>query len=104
MVALVALTLLDFRSISTVRAGDAVVIPVQLKGGSNFTTVRIGDVDLKTGIDTGGWLNIAIAPDVVAKLRVRFTGTVTEANNGGGNHPAVRARSVRCGRHAARRH
>lgn len=26
-----------------------------------------------------------IAPEAVAKLRVRYTGTVTEATNGGGN-------------------
>jgi hypothetical protein len=85
IVGLVALTLLDLGRFSTVRASDAVVIPVELKGGNNFTTVRIGDVDLKTGIDTGGWLDIAIAPEAVAKLRVRFTGTVTEATNGAGN-------------------
>jgi Aspartyl protease len=82
---LVALTLLDLCWFSTVRASDAIVIPVELKGGNNFTTVRIGDVDLKTIIDTGGWLDIAIAPEIVAKLHVRFTGTVTEATNGGGS-------------------
>jgi hypothetical protein len=81
----VSLTLWVFCHFSTARAGDAVVIPIEFKDGINFTTVRIGDVDLKTIIDTGGWLNMAIAPEIVAKLHVRFTGTVTEATNGGGN-------------------
>src|SRR5882757_2998945 len=79
-----ALTLLDLCRFSIVRASDAVVIPIELKGGNNFTTVRVGDVDLKTIIDTGGWKEIAVAPEAVAKLHVRFTGTVTEANNGSG--------------------
>jgi predicted aspartyl protease len=85
-VILVVLTLLELGLFSTAHASDAVVIPVELKGGNNFTTIRIGDLNLKTIIDTGGWLNIAIAPDAVEKLRVHFTGTVTEANNATGNH------------------
>jgi hypothetical protein len=81
----VSLSLLVLCHFSTARASDALVIPIELKDGINITTVRIGDVDLKTVIDTGGWLNIAIAPETVAKLRVRFTGTFTEANNASGN-------------------
>jgi hypothetical protein len=83
-VGLVALTLLILR-FSAIRASEAIVIPVELKGGNNISTVRIDDVDLKTGIDTGGWHDIGIAPEAVAKLRVRFTGTFTEATDGGGN-------------------
>lgn len=79
------LTLWILCHFSTVRAGDAVVIPIQFKDGINFTTVRIDGVDLKTIIDTGGWLNIAIAPEIAARLNVRFTGTVTESNSAGGN-------------------
>ena len=81
----VSLTLLALCNFSSARASDAFVIRIEFKDGSNFTTARIGDVDLKTVIDTGGWLNIAIAPEIVAKLQVRFTGTVTESNNASGN-------------------
>lgn len=81
----VSLLLLVLCHFSTALASDAVVIPIEFKDGSNFTTARIGDVDLKTIIDTGGWKDIAIAPEVVAKLHVRFTGTVTESNDAGGN-------------------
>jgi hypothetical protein len=81
----VLLSLLLVCQLSSALASEVVVIPVKFNDGNNFTTVRIGDVDLKTIIDTGGWLNIAIAPEIVAKLHVRFTGTVTEATNGGGN-------------------
>lgn len=49
------LALLNANRLSAVRASGAVMIPVGLKGGNNFTTVRIGDVDLKTIVDTGGW-------------------------------------------------
>jgi hypothetical protein len=80
-----ALALLLLCGSSGVRATQAVVIPVELKGGNNFTTVRIGSVDLKAVIDTGGWHDIGIAPEAVAKLHVRFTGTLTERTDGGGN-------------------
>ncbi len=63
----------------------AVVIPIELKDGNNFTTIRIGDVSLKALIDTGGWHEIGITPEALAKLDVKFTGTTTERTDGGGH-------------------
>jgi hypothetical protein len=80
----VSLTLLALCHFSSARASGSLVIPIEFKDGINFTTVRIGGVELKTVIDTGGWLNITIAPEIAAKLHVRFTGTVTESNNAHG--------------------
>lgn len=64
---------------------ESTVIPVELKGGNNFTSIRIGDVVLRAVIDTGGWHDIGITPEALARLHVRFTGTITERTDGGGS-------------------
>jgi Aspartyl protease len=81
-----ALTLLLLCAVPALCAA-AVVIPVELEDGNNFTTVRINGVKLKTVIDTGGWHAIGITPEAVARLHVHFTGTTTAlADSAGGRY------------------
>lgn len=84
---------------------DAIVIPIELKDGNNFTSILIGDVSLKAVIDTGGWHEIGITSEALTKLHVRFTGTTTERTDGGGNKfrgPEFRIPVLQLGGHTFR--
>jgi len=60
------------------------VVPMEVEGGNYLATVRIGRSQLKAVLDTSGRYGIAITPEALAKLKVRFSGdTITRTGMGG---------------------
>ena len=60
------------------------VVPLQLEDDDYIATVRIGDARLKAVLDTGGGYGIAIAPEALERLKVRFYGDTVERIGMGG--------------------
>lgn len=60
------------------------VVPLQLEDEDYIATLRIGDAHLKAVLDTSGGYGIAIAPEALSRLRVRFNGDTVERTGMGG--------------------
>ena len=61
------------------------VVPLELEDGNDLATLRIGESHLKAVLDTSGAYGIAITPEALAKLRVRFSGNTVERTGMGGD-------------------
>lgn len=60
------------------------VVPLELEDGNYLTKLRIGNSRLRAVLDTSGRYGIAITPEALAKLKVRFSGdTPTRTGMGG---------------------
>ena len=79
---LAAFTLLSLTALRLCPAQT--LVPVEREDGNNVATLRIGQQELKAVLDTSGGYAIALSPQALEKLRVRFSGNVIERTGLGG--------------------
>jgi hypothetical protein len=60
------------------------VVPLEVEDDNYLATLRIGEVHLKAVLDTSGRYAIAISPEALEKLQVRFSGGTVERSGMGG--------------------
>ena len=60
------------------------VVPLELQDDDYLATLRIGEVHLKAVLDTSGRYAIAITPEALDKLQVRFSGNTVQRLGMGG--------------------
>jgi hypothetical protein len=60
------------------------LVPLELEDDNYLATLRIGDAHLKAVLDTSGRYAIAITPEALDKLQVRFSGNTVERTGTGG--------------------
>ncbi|HZD10434.1 MAG TPA: hypothetical protein VE553_03760 [Candidatus Binatia bacterium] len=65
--------------------GPVAIIPVEIVNGNPVTTAKIGDELVDVVVDTGGFGGIAISPEDLQRLNVRFTGKSVERTDSAGN-------------------